>query len=129
MPLIMVDIVKGRTAAEVGSLLDAVHDAVLGAFGVPAQDRYQIVTEHEPQHLVVQDTGLGIERSEAVILVRVLTRPRSREAKAGFYRLLTERLETRCGISPSDVVIALSVNDDEDWSFGFGRAQFLTGEL
>jgi hypothetical protein len=23
----------------------------------------------------------------------------------------------------------LEANDDEDWSFGYGRAQFLTGEL
>lgn len=28
-----------------------------------------------------------------------------------------------------DVVVSLIVNSDEDWSFGLGKAQFLTGEL
>ena len=45
-----------------------------------------------------------------------------------FYRLLTKKPEARCGIAPSDVVISLVVNDDEDWSFEHGSAQFLTGE-
>jgi len=32
-------------------------------------------------------------------------------------------------IPPSDVVVSMVTNSDEDWSFGNGRAQFLTGEL
>jgi Tautomerase enzyme len=46
-----------------------------------------------------------------------------------FYQLLAEKLEKRCEISPSDLVVSLIINKDEDWSFGFGKAQFLTGEL
>jgi len=34
-----------------------------------------------------------------------------------------------CGLSPSDVVVSIVTTTDEDWSFGNGRAQFLTGEL
>jgi hypothetical protein len=40
-----------------------------------------------------------------------------------------QKLEAECGISPSDVVVTFVTNNDEDWSFGFGRTQFLTGEL
>jgi 4-oxalocrotonate tautomerase len=29
----------------------------------------------------------------------------------------------------SDVVVAVTQNTDEDWSFGYGRAQFITEEL
>jgi pimeloyl-ACP methyl ester carboxylesterase len=56
-------------------------------------------------------------------------RPRSREMKKTFCRLLVERLATRCGISPDDVIVNFVTNADEDWSFGAGRAQFMTGEL
>jgi hypothetical protein len=49
--------------------------------------------------------------------------------KEDFYRLLVERLAERCGISPDDVIVNFVTNADEDWSFGAGRAQFLTGEL
>src|SRR6267378_1389726 len=63
------------------------------------------------------------------VLLQVTSRPRSREMKENFYRLLVERLATRCGISPDDVIVNCVTNADEDWSFGAGRAQFLTGEL
>jgi hypothetical protein len=49
--------------------------------------------------------------------------------KENFYRLLVERLATHCGIAPDDVIVNFVTNADEDWSFGAGRAQFLTGEL
>ena len=34
-----------------------------------------------------------------------------------------------CGIEPNDIVVSVVTNADADWSFGHGRAQFLTGEL
>ena len=129
MPLLMFDIVKGRSEAQVTAMLDAAHEAVLEAFRVPSRDRYQIVNEHEPSRMIVQDTGLGIDRSRDVVVVRVVTRPRSAEEKTAFYRLLTGKLQDKAGIAPTDVVVSLVVNSDEDWSFGLGRAQFLTGEL
>ncbi len=129
MPLVIFDIVKGRSVDQIAAMLDAAHAAMLESFGVPARDRYQIVNEHEASHLMVQDTGLGIERTQDVTIVRVVTRPRTQEQKTTFFRLLTDKLQAGCGIAPSNVVISLVVNDDEDWSFGHGRAQFLTGEL
>jgi hypothetical protein len=39
MPLIYVDVIEGRTPAEVQALLDAIHEAVLEAFTVPQRDR------------------------------------------------------------------------------------------
>jgi hypothetical protein len=49
--------------------------------------------------------------------------------KQAFYSSLVEKLEAACGIAPSDVLVTIVTNTDEDWSFGLGRAQFLTGEL
>ena len=118
MPLVVVDLVAGRSTEQVGGLLDAVHAAVVQALEVPERDRYQVVHEHEASRLVVQDTGLGIERSADVVVIQVTSRPRPRE-----------QLERRCGIRPDDVMVTVVENTDEDWSFGHGRAQFLTGEL
>lgn len=129
MPFLRFDLIKGRTEAEIATLLDAAHEAMLEAFKVPARDRYQIVHEHEPSRVRIEDTGLGIERTEKIVLVQVTTRPRSREEKQSFYRLLTEALSQRCGIAPSDVMVNFVTNTDDDWSFGNGEAQFLTGKL
>ena len=129
MPLVTFDIIRGRTGDQIAAMLDVAHAAMLESFGVPDRDRYQIVHEHDASRLVVEDTGLGIARTRNVMIIRVVTRPRTQDQKTSFYRLLTERLEARCGIAPSDVLISVVVNDDEDWSFGHGHAQFLTGEL
>jgi hypothetical protein len=129
MPLLRFDLIEGRSKSELKALLDAAHRAMLAAFKVPERDRYQIVHEHKRSRMIVEDTGLDIPRTDNVIIVQVTTRPRGREAKELFYRLLVEELERSCGIAPSDVMVSMVENTDEDWSFGHGRAQFLTGEL
>lgn len=129
MPLLRFDIIEGRDPQAIRKLLDAAHGAVVEALEVPERDRYQIVHQHPASEMVVEDTGLGIERSRDVVVLQVTSRPRGREKKEAFYRLLCQRLEEKCGIRSSDVVVSFVVNDDEDWSFGLGRAQFLTKEL
>lgn len=49
MPLLRIDVIEGRSKAELKELLDATHCAMLGAFKVPERDRYQIVHEHQLQ--------------------------------------------------------------------------------
>ena len=79
--------------------------------------------------MIVQDTGLGLTRTQDVVVITAISRPRSAEMKQTFYKLVAEGLEANCGISPQDLMISMVINSDEDWSFGLGRAQFLTGEL
>src|SRR5580693_2974962 len=129
MPLLRVDVIEGRSQAELRELLDAIHCAMLAAFKVPARDRYQLVHEHPAAEMIIQDTGLGIPRTEPVVMVQVTTRPRSRLEKQNFYEVLCQKLLRRCGVKASDVVVSITQNADEDWSFGYGRAQFITGEL
>ncbi len=129
MPLLRFDLIEGRSEAEIAALLDAAHRAVLDAFGVPARDRYQIVQEHKKSRLRFEDTGLGIPRSDRALLLQITSRPRSDAAKQAFYRLLCANLAAECGIGSEDVIISFVETQDADWSFGLGRAQFLTGEL
>ncbi|MGB8988337.1 MAG: tautomerase family protein [Candidatus Sulfotelmatobacter sp.] len=129
MPLLRIDVIEGRSEAELKELLDAVHGAMLAAFKVPERDRYQIVHEHPAAEMKIEDTGLGIPRTERIVIVQVTTRPRSRLEKQNFYELLCRELLQRCGVKASDVFVSITQNADEDWSFGYGRAQFITGEL
>jgi len=129
MPLLNIHIVKGRPANAVAELQQVIHEAMVEAFRVPVRDRYQIVTEHEATHLVMEDTGLGFERTEQRVLIHMTTRPRSQEMKQTFYQMVTRGLAERCGVAPEDVMFSVIENSDADWSFGFGKAQFLTGDL
>jgi phenylpyruvate tautomerase PptA (4-oxalocrotonate tautomerase family) len=129
MPLLYIDLIEGRTPSEVATLLDAVHDAVVEAFGVPPRDRYQVVRSHPAHEIVALDTGLGITRSPQQVIVHVVSRRRTRAMKEKFYELLAINLTERCGLDATDLIVSITENGDEDWSFGHGRAQFLTGEL
>ena len=126
MPLIRIDVIEGRSDDEIQTLMDTVQDCVVEAFEVPTSDRYQIVTEHKPGRMCLLDTGLGFERSERMVVV---SSPRATTAKTKFYKLLADKLEANCGLDPKDLLIAIMTNTDIDWSFGFGEAQYLTGEL
>ncbi|ALF89825.1 MULTISPECIES: tautomerase family protein [Ralstonia solanacearum species complex] len=129
MPLLKFDLIQGRSEEQVRKLLDTTHQAMVQAFDVPSSDRYQSVTQHRPGELVLEDTGLGYTRSNDVVVLTVISRQRTQEQKVEFYRLLAQNLQASCGLSPDDLIVALVENTDADWSFGRGRAQFLTNEL
>jgi phenylpyruvate tautomerase PptA (4-oxalocrotonate tautomerase family) len=129
MPLLRIDLYEGRSDARLQQLLDTIHQVMVEAFKVPVRDRYQIVTEHRPSRMVMEDTGLNIPRTKDFVMIQVTTRPRTREMKETFYRRMVEELEQVCGVKPSDVMMNFVTCTDEDWWFGLGRAQFLTKEL
>src|SRR6266403_916086 len=129
VPLLRFDLIEGRSESEITKILKVTHEVLLETLQVPKRDRYQVVHEHKRSRMTVEDTGLGFVRSDHVLLLQVTSRPRSREMKETFYRLLVERLATRCGICSDDFIVNFVTNADVDWSFGAGRAQFLTGEL
>ncbi|AEV95578.1 tautomerase family protein [Pediococcus claussenii] len=129
MPLMKIDMLKGRSEDEIKKILDISYQVMLDAFGAPVGDRYQVVNQHEAYEMQILDTGLGFERTDQVLVFSLTTRPRTREQKKKFYANLVSKLHEKTGIRPEDVMINLTVNSDEDWSFGMGKAQFLTGDL
>jgi phenylpyruvate tautomerase PptA (4-oxalocrotonate tautomerase family) len=129
MPLVRIDVMRGRTPAQLRALADGVHDALVDAFHVPERDRYQVIVEHDPEHLILQDTGLEIERSAGVVLLQITQQGRDRATKVAAYARLAEVLGERGLAGPEDLVVSVVGNGREDWSFGYGRAQFETGEL
>ncbi len=128
MPFVRVDANQGRSKEEVKNLLDAIHRAVLSAFGVPRRDRYQLYQEHSESNFIIEDTGLNIDRTRKVVVISITSRRRTPQQKINLYTKLVEELKT-CGIEQNDIVVSIVTNSDADWSFGNGRAQFLTGEL
>jgi Tautomerase enzyme len=63
-----------------------------------------------------------------VVFIGITSRQRTEAQKTTLYRKLVEELNA-CGVEQNDIVVSIVTNSDADWSFGNGRAQFLTGEL
>ncbi|MCJ0925874.1 tautomerase family protein [Mammaliicoccus sciuri] len=129
MPIIKIDMIKGRNKQEIIKILDISYRVMLKNFEAPEGDRYQIVNQHEDYEMQILDTGLGVERTKDVIVFTLITRPRTQTQKTNFYKDLVDTLHESVGIRKEDIMISLVENSDEDWSFFNGNAQFLTGEL
>ncbi len=130
MPLVRIDVVEGRrTPEQLRRLADAVQEVMLDVFAAPPGDRYQVITEHRPGQVICEDTGLGIERTDDLVVLQVFQQGRSEDQKRALYAGLAGHLQEAAGLSPSDLVVSVATNTREDWSFGLGRAQFLEGDL
>jgi Tautomerase enzyme len=53
MPLVRIEMIKGRPLAERRRLLGAAHAALVDAFGIPDDDRTQGIVEHDPENFDV----------------------------------------------------------------------------
>ncbi|RAX15429.1 tautomerase family protein [Pseudarthrobacter sp. AG30] len=129
MPLVRIDVNEGRTAEELQALSRGIHEAILAEYGIPERDYFHILTEHPQGRIIAQDAGLGFERSGGVVMIQIFTQAgRSQEAKQGLFAAVAEKL-AGLGVAGEDVFIGYVENGAGDWSFGFGRAQYVTGEL
>ena len=129
MPLVRIDVNEGRGREELQQLSRGIHDAILAEYAIPERDYFHILTEHPEGQIFAQDAGLGFERTRDVVMIQIFTQGgRSQEAKQRLFAAVAQKLG-EVGIAGEDVFIGYVENTAGDWSFGFGRAQYVTGEL
>ena len=129
MPLMRVDMIKGRSNEEIRKILDIAYQVASEEFHLLPRDRFQIVTQHEPEEMIIEDVGLDFTRTSRFLMFSITSSPRQPEDKKRFYARLVKELNQKAGISPDDVMVNITCNTKEDWSFGHGEAQFLNGKL
>ena len=129
MPFVRIDLIRGRRPDEVRAIADATHRALVDVLGIPERDRFQVITEHDADHVIALDAGLGFERSGRLVMIQIFTQSgRTTEVKQRVFHTVAEQLEP-LGISGEDIFIGIVENGPQDWSFGFGRAQYTEGTL
>ncbi|MEN4905073.1 tautomerase family protein [Luteimonas sp. TWI1437] len=124
MPFVRIDLRRGRSAEERQRIGRAVHEALAGV-GVPSDDRFQVIQEHDEDGLVFDRSYLGIDRTDDFIAIQITwNEGRSLEQKRALYRAIADGLRAQVGLRPEDVFISLVEVKKEDWSFGNGEAQY-----
>jgi phenylpyruvate tautomerase PptA (4-oxalocrotonate tautomerase family) len=127
MPLVRISLRQGKTIEYRHKIADGVHQAMLEAIHVPAQDRFQVITEHQADGLIYDPSYLGINRTDDVIFIEItLNVGRTVDQKRALYKKVTELLAKEPGVRPEDVFINLVEVAKENWSFGNGIAQYAT---
>ncbi len=126
MPLVNISLLKGKPREYVRAVADGVHQALHEAFHVPADDRFQIIHQCEPEDLIYDANYVGVQRSSDVVFVHIVAgKWRDTATKKALYKRIAELLADKPGIRPQDVQIILSANDRDDWSFGNGVASYV----
>lgn len=111
MPLIRIEILKGKDASYKKTLLDAVHDALAAAIGIPDWDRFQRLYELEPECF---ERAPG--KTDHFTMIEITMFPgRTKEQKAKIYEEIVQALQERLGIANTDVFIVLQEPPNENW--------------
>jgi phenylpyruvate tautomerase PptA (4-oxalocrotonate tautomerase family) len=124
MPLVRIDLMTRPDASFGKRVGQVVYDSMKSSIGVPDNDNFQVITEHDAQHLIFDTSYLGIERTPGIVAIQIaLNEGRTLEQKKLLYRTIAEGLE-RLGVRADDVLVNLIEVKKENWSFGRGIAQY-----
>jgi 4-oxalocrotonate tautomerase len=98
------------------------------AISIPAQDRFQIITEHDKAEFIYDPQYLGVKRTDDLVIIQItMSAGRSLELRKSLFRRIAELLHQEAGLRQEDVLINLVEVAKENWSFGNGEAQYATG--
>ena len=93
---------------------------------IPEGDNFIVFSVHGESDLQIDPNFQGMNRTRKFLLVQItLSKSRTVEQKQALYARIAERLFEAAKIPPDDVMIVLTENSFEDWSFGKGQAQYV----
>jgi phenylpyruvate tautomerase PptA (4-oxalocrotonate tautomerase family) len=102
---------KGRLGPRREMLSDAIHDALMAAFGLPPEKRF-----HRFIHLDRADFIHPADRSEDYTIIEISAfEGRSRAAKRLLINEIYVQVQERAGISPQDLEITLFETPRGNW--------------
>ena len=124
MPLVRIDLRKGKDSEYRQRVGQVVYDA-MRSVGVPENDRFQVIQEHDANGLVYDPDYLRIARTDDFISIQITwNEGRDMEQKRALYRAIADGLRNAVGLRQEDVFINLAEVKKENWSFGNGEAQY-----
>ncbi|MCR8931787.1 MULTISPECIES: tautomerase family protein [unclassified Pseudomonas] len=127
MPLVRIDIKQNPDATFAKRIGEQIYAALRSCIDVPEHDNFQILTEHDAQHLVYDPQYLGIQRSDGVVFIQItISEGRSVEKKQRLFKTIADNLHAELAVRLEDVFINLIEVKKENWSFGNGIAQYVT---
>jgi 4-oxalocrotonate tautomerase len=127
MPLTQIYLRSGKPFSYGRAIADGIQKALTDAISVPAEERFQIITELNSENLIFDPGFRNVSRSQDfMIVVITLKSGRSDSLKQLLYQAIVRELARNPGVRSEDVMIVLRENGAADWSFGNGVAQLLS---
>lgn len=123
MPLVHVHLIEGKSPKYIKAVCDGIHAALISAWKIPHNDRFQLVSEYKKSHFHFDKTIWGVKRSDDLIAIYITSIYRSALKKKNLYRELVKILGENPHVNKEDIFVTIVTVGKEDWSFGNGIAQ------
>ena len=117
MPLVKIEIRKGKSREYKKVILDSVHDALVEALSIPEHDRNQRLYELNEDDFEIQPT----KTEQFTIIEITMFYGRSFEAKKLLYKKIIENLGNSPGIKGDDILIVIHEPSLQNWGIRGGR--------
>ena len=117
MPLVKIDIRKGKSEEYKKAILDGIHDALVEAIKIPDNDRFQRLYELENNNFEAPDG-----KTDNVTIIEItLFKGRTIDAKKALYKAIIDNLASNPGIDGDDITIVLIEPPLENWGVKGGK--------
>jgi 4-oxalocrotonate tautomerase len=125
MPLIHISLRSGKSAAYRRAIFDGLYRAMREGLGVPEDNQFMTITEHDAANFRYGASYLGVSRSDDLVYIQITVfNTRTPEQKKALFRRTVELLGENPGIRSEDVFINVLEAAKENWSLGHGIAHF-----
>lgn len=114
MPIVNVNILKGKSAAYKKTVLDCIHNALVKTIGIEDWDRFQRITEYDRD-----DFEFPQFKSEDFMIIELRFFPgRTKEQKGLLIEEITLSLKSTLSVEPPDVFIIIDEPPLDNWGIG-----------
>jgi 4-oxalocrotonate tautomerase len=125
MPLTHIHMRSGKSQPYRQAVFDSLALALHETFGVPQDNQFMTIAEHDAGNFRYGPSYLGIARSDDLLFIQITANDtRSIEQKLALFRRIAELLGSSPGVRPEDVFVNLVEVAKENWSLGHGLAQY-----
>ena len=114
MPLVRVEIIKGKSAEYKKTLLDCIHEGLMESIGIADWDRFQRIIEIDRD-----DFETYPEKTDQFMIIEItMFQGRTKEQKKALIETVTKKIGERLGILSTDVFIVIQEPPNENWGMG-----------
>jgi phenylpyruvate tautomerase PptA (4-oxalocrotonate tautomerase family) len=117
MPLVKVEIYRGKSGQYKGAILNGIHSALVKAFQIPIDDRNQRLYE-----LPEENFERSANKSKNFTVIEITAyKGRSYQAKKTLYAEIVKYLSADPGIDGKDITVVLNEQPLENWGIRGGK--------
>jgi len=114
MPLVKIELKKGRNKSEILKIRDVVMDAIVEGLKLPSDDRNIRVIEYEEEFFT-------LNTPYEILIEIAMFSGRTTETKKNLYKTIVERVESEKLMKKENIFIVLNEQNLDNWGIKGGK--------